>query len=58
MDKLDVLEHLMAALSALPQDQLTRRENTQTGPKLQRLDSVRHEQGLLNVEHPCTFGRC
>ena len=40
MDKPDVLEHLMAALSALLQDQLTRRENAQSGPKLQRLDKV------------------
>ena len=40
MDKPDVLEHLMATLSALPQNQLTRRENAQTGPKLQRLDKV------------------
>ena len=41
-DKPDVLEHLMAALSALLQDQLTRRENAlaQTGNKLQRLDKV------------------
>ena len=40
MDKPDVLEHLLAALSALLQDQLTRRENAQSGPKLQRLDKV------------------
>ena len=40
VDKPDVLEHPMAALSALLQDQLTRRENTQTCPKLQRLDKV------------------
>jgi ATP-binding cassette subfamily F protein 3 len=40
MDKPDVLEHLMAALSALLQDQLARRENAQSGPKLQRLDKV------------------
>ena len=40
MDKPDVLEDLLAALSALLQDQLTRRENAQSGPKLQRLDKV------------------
>ena len=40
MDKPDVLEKLMAALGALLQDQLTRRENAQSGPKLQRLDKV------------------
>jgi ATP-binding cassette subfamily F protein 3 len=40
MDKPDVLEKLMTTLSALLQDQLTRRENTQSGPKLQRLDKV------------------
>jgi hypothetical protein len=40
MDKPDVLEKLMATLSALLQDQLTRRENAQSGPKLQRLDKV------------------
>ena len=41
-DKPGVLEHLMAALSALLQDQLTRRENApaKTGPKLQCLDKV------------------
>ncbi len=40
MDKPDVLEKLMATLSALLQDQLTRSENAQSGPKLQRLDKV------------------
>ena len=40
MDKPDVLEKLMTTLSALLQDQLTQRENTQSGPKLQRLDKV------------------
>ncbi|KAH9990516.1 P-loop containing nucleoside triphosphate hydrolase protein [Russula vinacea] len=40
MDKPDVLEHLMTALSALLQDQLTRREKAQSVPKLQRLDKV------------------
>jgi ATP-binding cassette subfamily F protein 3 len=40
MDKPDVLEKLMATLSALLQDQLTQRENAQSGPKLQRLDKV------------------
>jgi ATP-binding cassette subfamily F protein 3 len=40
MDKPDVLEKLMATLSALLQDQLTLRENAQSGPKLQRLDKV------------------
>jgi ATP-binding cassette subfamily F protein 3 len=40
MDKPDVLEHLMSTLSALLQDQLTLREKTQSGPKLQRLDKV------------------
>jgi ATP-binding cassette, subfamily F, member 3 len=40
MDKPGVLEKLMATLSALLQDQLTRRENAQSGPKLQRLDKV------------------
>ena len=40
--KPDVLEHLMAALSAALQDQLTRRKNAlaQTVPKLQCLDKV------------------
>jgi hypothetical protein len=33
MDEPDILEHLMAALSALLQVQMTRRENAQTGPK-------------------------
>jgi hypothetical protein len=33
MDEPDILEHLMAAFSALLQVQLTRRENAQTGPK-------------------------
>ncbi len=40
MDKSDVLEKLMATLSVLLQDQLTQRENAQSGPKLQRLDKV------------------
>ena len=40
MDKPDILEKLMTTLSALLQDQLTQRENTQSGPKLQRLDKV------------------
>ena len=40
MDKPDVLEKLMATLSTLLQDQLTRREKAQSGPKLQRLDKV------------------
>jgi len=40
MDKPDVLEKLMATLSTLLQDQLTLRENAQSGPKLQRLDKV------------------
>jgi ATP-binding cassette subfamily F protein 3 len=40
MDKPDVLEKLMATLSTLLQDQLTRRESAQSGPKLQRLDKV------------------
>ncbi|KAI0271894.1 P-loop containing nucleoside triphosphate hydrolase protein [Russula aff. rugulosa BPL654] len=40
MDKPDVLEKLMATLSALLQDQLTHREKAQSGPKLQRLDKV------------------
>ena len=40
MDKPDVLEKLMATLSALLQDQLTLREKAKSGPKLQRLDKV------------------
>ncbi|KAF8502822.1 P-loop containing nucleoside triphosphate hydrolase protein [Russula emetica] len=40
MDKPDVLEKLMATLSALLQDQLTQREKAQSNPKLQRLDKV------------------
>jgi ATP-binding cassette subfamily F protein 3 len=40
IDKPDVLEKLMATLGALLQDQLRRRENAQSGPKLQRLDKV------------------
>jgi ATP-binding cassette, subfamily F, member 3 len=40
VDKPDVLEQLMGALSALLQDQLTRREKAISGPKLQRLDKV------------------
>ena len=40
MDKPDVLEKLMATLSTLLQDQLTRREEIKAGPKLQRLDKV------------------
>ena len=40
MDKPDILEKLMATLSALLQDQLTQREKAQSGPKLQRLDKV------------------
>jgi ATP-binding cassette subfamily F protein 3 len=40
MDKPDVLEQLMASLTALLQDQLIRRENPRSGPKLQRLDKV------------------
>jgi hypothetical protein len=40
MDKPDVLEKLMATLNALLKDQLTRSENAQSGPKLQRLDKV------------------
>jgi ATP-binding cassette subfamily F protein 3 len=40
MDKPDVLEQLMSTLTTLLQDQLTRRETTQSGPKLQRLDKV------------------
>ena len=40
MDKPDVLEQLMNTLTTLLQDQLTRREMTQSGPKLQRLDKV------------------
>ena len=40
MYKPDVLEKLMVTLGALLQDQLTRRENVQSGPKLQRLDKV------------------
>jgi ATP-binding cassette, subfamily F, member 3 len=40
MDKPDVLEQLMDALSVLLQDQLTRREKAISGPKLQRLDKV------------------
>jgi len=40
MDKPDILEKLMTTLSALLQDQLTQRENAQSGPKLQRLDKV------------------
>ena len=40
MDKPDVLEQLMGTLSALLQDQLTRREKEKSGPKLQRLDKV------------------
>jgi ATP-binding cassette, subfamily F, member 3 len=40
MDKPDVLEKLLATLSALLQDQLTLREKAQSGPKLQRLDKV------------------
>ena len=40
MDKPDVLEQLMASLTALLQDQLIRREKIRSGPKLQRLDKV------------------
>ena len=40
VDKPDVLEQLMSTLTTLLQDQLTRRENAQSGPKLQRLDKV------------------
>ena len=40
MDKPDVLEQLMDSLTALLQDQLIRRENARSGPKLQRLDKV------------------
>ena len=40
MDKPDVLEQLMASLTTLLQDQLIRRENSRSGPKLQRLDKV------------------
>jgi ATP-binding cassette subfamily F protein 3 len=40
MGKPDVLEKLMATLGAPLQDQLMRRENAQSGPKLQRLDKV------------------
>ena len=40
MDKPDVLEQLMASLTTLLQDQLIRRENAGSGPKLQRLDKV------------------
>ena len=40
VDKPDVVEQLMSTLTALLQDQLTRREKTQSGPKLQRLDKV------------------
>jgi ATP-binding cassette, subfamily F, member 3 len=39
-DKPDVLEQLMGALSTLLQDQLIRREQARSGPKLQRLDKV------------------
>ena len=49
MDKPDVLERLMVTLTALPQDQLTRKENAQTGPKLQRLDKV------LDTSKTCTM---
>ena len=40
VDKPDVLEQLMSTLTSLLQDQLTRREKAQSGPKLQRLDKV------------------
>ena len=40
VDKPDVVEQLMSTLTALLQDQLTRREKAQSGPKLQRLDKV------------------
>ena len=40
MDKPDVLEQLMDSLTTLLQDQLIRRENARSGPKLQRLDKV------------------
>ena len=40
MDKPDVLEQLMASLTTLLQDQFIRRENSRSGPKLQRLDKV------------------
>ena len=40
MDKPDVLEQLMASLTALLQDQLIRREKIRSGPKPQRLDKV------------------
>ncbi|KAI9436514.1 P-loop containing nucleoside triphosphate hydrolase protein [Lactarius psammicola] len=40
IDKPDVLEQLMASLTTLLQDQLIRRENSRSGPKLQRLDKV------------------
>jgi ATP-binding cassette, subfamily F, member 3 len=36
----DVLEQLMEALGTLLKDQLIRREQTRSGPKLQRLDKV------------------
>jgi len=40
VDKPDVLEQLMSTLSALLQDQLTRREKAISGLKLERLDKV------------------
>ncbi|KAI9451534.1 P-loop containing nucleoside triphosphate hydrolase protein [Russula earlei] len=40
MEKPDVLEQLMGTLGALLQDQLMRRDEAQSGPKLQRLDKV------------------
>jgi ATP-binding cassette subfamily F protein 3 len=40
MDKPDVLEKLMAPLSALLHSQLTLREKAQSSPKLQWLDKV------------------
>jgi ATP-binding cassette, subfamily F, member 3 len=39
-DKPDVLEQLMGALRTLLHDQLIRREQARSGPKLQRLDKV------------------
>ena len=55
MDEPDVLEHLMAALSAFPQDQLTRRENAQTGPKLQRLDKVLDMSKACSMSNTIAF---
>ena len=40
IDKPDILEQLMASLTTLLQDQLIRRENPRSGPKLLRLDKV------------------